>query len=76
MIRIEDKDPPIVVAEKIVTATVTYTPSPLQKAMTAAVTGKQEQEAERDMFSVEEIREIADYLILFCDHHKEGEPDG
>lgn len=71
MIRIEDKDPPIVVAEKIVTATVPYTPSPLQKAMTAAMTGKQEQEAEADMFSTEEIREIADYLILFCEHHKE-----
>lgn len=73
MIRIEDLDGPLTTASKIVNGTRPYKPTPLSRALSVAITGEKqpEQESEVDMFTVEEIKEIADYLICFYEHHKE-----
>ena len=39
------------------------------KAFAKAVTGKDEAGETIDMFSVEELQEIADYLIVYCKAH-------
>ena len=73
MIRIEDHDGPLTTASKIVNGTRPYKTTPLAHALSVAITGEKqpEQESEVDMFTVEEIKEIADYLICFYEHHKE-----
>ena len=58
MIEINDTDLPITVAEKIITGTKPYV-----TALKVTI----------DMFSVDEIKEIADYLMLYYENNKEGE---
>ena len=60
MIEIKDTDLPITVAEKIITGTKSCNPIPPIKAVV-------------NMFSVDEIKEIADYLMVYYESHKEGE---
>ena len=77
MIEIEDNDLPIEAAEKIITGTKPYTATPLTKAVVKAITGN-ESDIEKidmfsDMFSFDEIKEIADYLMVYYESHKEGD---
>lgn len=72
MIEIKDDDLPITAAAKIITGTKPVTLSPIQKAAAKAFTGI-EHDGTCDMFSLEEIEEIADYLKTYVDHHKNGD---
>ena len=71
MIQIEDNDLPITAAEKIIRGTKLYNPTPIMKAMSKAITG--EDSNTQDMFSQEEIKEIADYLMVYYDSHEAGD---
>ena len=73
MIEIKDTDPPIMVAEKIITGTKPYIATPLTKAVVKALTGDEKAADTVDMFDLEEIKEIADYLMAYYDSHKEGD---
>ena len=72
MIMIEDTDLPITVAEKIITGMKPYVATPLTKAVVKAITGSDSDSEKIDMFSVDEIKEIADYLMVYYESHKEG----
>ena len=56
MIEINDTDLPITVAEKIINGTKPYV-----AALAVTI----------DMFSVDEIKEIATYLMVYYESHKE-----
>ena len=71
MIQIEDNDLPITAAAKIIRGTKPYNPTPMIKAMSKAITG--EDSNTQDMFSLEEIKEIADYLMVYYDSHEAGD---
>lgn len=71
MIQIEDNDLPITAAAKIIRGTKPYNPTPVMKAMSKAITG--EDSNTQDMFSLEEIKEIADYLMVYYDSHEAGD---
>ena len=73
MIEIKDNDLPITVAEKIVNSTKPYNPIPCVKALSIAITGNEHAGETQDMFDLEEIKEIADYLLVYYDAHKEGD---
>lgn len=71
MIVINDKDLPITVAEKIISGIKKYNTSPTLTAITKAITN--EEELTEDMFTLEEIKEIADYLIVYYKSNENGE---
>lgn len=73
MIEINDTDLPITVAEKIITGTKPYVATPLTKAIVKAITGSETASDTVDMFGLEEIKEIADYLMVYYDSRKEGD---
>jgi len=74
MIQIEDYDMPITVAEKIITGTKKVTLTPMMKTMRRAITGAElGDETAEDMFDLEEIKEIADYLLVFYESHPNGD---
>ena len=73
MIEIHDTDLPITVAEKIITGTKPYAPTLLTKAIVRALTGDETAGDTVDMFDLEEIKEIADYLMVYYESHKEGD---
>jgi hypothetical protein len=74
MIQIDDFDLPIQVAEKIIGGTKDVPVSMLDKAAYRAFTGKELGEtAHRDMFELEEIKEIADYLMVYYQAHINGD---
>ena len=73
MIGISDTDLPITAAEKIITGTKPYAATPLTKAVVKALTGSETASDTVDMFSLEEIKEIADYLMVYYEGHKEGD---
>ena len=73
MITIEDNDLPITVAEKIIRATRPFDAGPLVKSALKIATGDGFDLGTTDMFSVEEIREIAAYLNTYCEMHKDGD---
>jgi hypothetical protein len=73
MIEINDTDLPITVAEKIITGTKPYNPTPMMKAMVKVITGDETAVDTVDMFGLEAIKEIADYLMVYYESHKEGE---
>lgn len=74
MIQIEDYDTPIQVAEKIISGTKEVSASVLDKAAYRAFTGKELGETlHRDMFELEEIKEIADYLTVYYQAHINGD---
>ena len=70
MIEIKDTDPPITVAEKIITGTKPYNATPLTKAVAKALTGDEKVFDTVDMFALKEIKEIADHLMVYYDNHK------
>lgn len=61
MIIISNDDLPITVAQKIITGTKAIT-NDYTKAVSKLVGG----DGTQDMFSIEEIKEIADYLLVYC----------
>ena len=71
MIEIKDTDLPITVAEKIITGTKPYNATPLTKAVVKALTGDEKAGDTVDMFDLKEIKEIADYLMVYYGSHKE-----
>ena len=73
MIQIEDNDLPITVAEKIITGTKPYNPTELMKSLVTAITGKENTSDIQDMFDLEEIKEIADYLMMYYNSHQNGD---
>ena len=73
MIQIEDNDLPITVAQKIITGTKTCIRSAAQKAAYKVFSGSDEIDDTCDMFSLEEIEEIAIYLRAYCNTHSDGD---
>ena len=73
MIQIKDNDLPIMVAEKIISGVKPYNPTPLMKSLATAITGDENSGNTQDMFDLEEIKEIADYLIVYYEAHKNGD---
>jgi len=73
MIQIEDNDMPIDVAKKIVTGTKIVELSDVMKTVRKALIGNQVDNGEYDMFELEEIKEIADYLIVYYNSHQNGD---
>ena len=74
MIQINDYDLPIQVAEKIINGTKEVSASMLDKAAYRAFTGKElGEKVHRDMFELEEIKEIADYLTVYYQTHINGD---
>ena len=73
MITINDNDLPIMIAEKIINGTKPYKPSPMMKALSTAVTGEDSASETQDMFDLEEIKEIADYLMVYYNSHQNGD---
>ena len=71
MIQINDNDSPITAAQKIIHGikAAPWTPASQIGYILATGEAPKEKECEVDMFSEEEIREIADYLLVYCDHH-------
>ena len=60
------------VAQKIISGTAEVEASMVDKAMMRAFGGKEIDTIHRDMFSIAEIKEIAGYLLVYCNTHKEG----
>lgn len=74
MIQIDDYDSPIQVAEKIIGGTKDVPASMLDKAAYRAFTGEEIGETiSRDMFDLEEIKEIAGYLLVYYEAHQNGD---
>lgn len=71
MIEITDRDIPITVAQKIITGTKPSDATPLAKAVAERLTG--EKCETMDMFSLEEIKEISDYLLCYYNNHLNGD---
>lgn len=81
MIEIYDTDMPITVADKIITGTKPFVATPLARAIaktitgseTATITGSETADDSIDMFDIDEIKEIVDYLMVYYESHKEGD---
>lgn len=72
MIQIDNTDTPIEVAQKIINGMMEVEANMVDKAMMRAFGGKEIDTIHRDMFSIAEIEEIAGYLLVYCNAHKEG----
>lgn len=74
MIHIEDNDMPIQVAEKIISGTKEQQTTLLDKAVYRSFMGKELGETvHKDMFDLEEIKEIANYLMVYYQSHMNGD---
>lgn len=73
MIKIEDNDLPITVAEKIVNGKKPNNAPEWMLNAVKALTGSNEGADSCDMFSLEEIKEIADYLMVYVNGHQNGD---
>ena len=73
MITINDNDLPITVAEKLIKGTRPNNPSSVMKALAQAITGDSAASETVDMFDVDELKEIANYLIIYYESHKNGD---
>ena len=74
MIKIEDNDSPITVAQKIIHGTKTMSANPYLSLGRMIATGKSTKPGETfevDMFDDSEIREIAAYLLTYCKYNSE-----
>ena len=76
MIEIKDNDLPVMVAAKIIAGTKPYVATPLTKVIIKAITENDGDSVMVDMFSRDEIKEIADYLMVYYHAHKAEETDG
>lgn len=70
MIQINDNDLPITAAEKIIRGVKPNNPTPFMKSLAKAVTGDEHASDSVEMFDLEEIKEIVDYLIVYYEAHK------
>lgn len=71
MITINDNDLPITVAEKIING---RKPSDLSEQMQRAIDEMFGScSSTQDMYSLDEIKEIADYLMVYYNNHLEGD---
>lgn len=71
MIQIDDYDLPIQVAEKIIGGTKEVPASMLDKVAYRSFTGTElGEKVHKDMFELEEIKEIAGYLMVYYEAHK------
>ena len=50
-----------------------YNASPLEKALAKAITGDETAGETQDMFSIEEVEEIAGYLMVYVKSHQNGD---
>lgn len=73
MIQINDNDLPITAADKIIRGVKPNSPTPLMRLIAKAVTGDEHASETVDMFDLEEIKEIADYLMVYYEAHKNGD---
>ena len=76
MIQIDDFDLPIQAAAKIINGTKEISLSPMMKSLRKAVCGESVDDKEKsvvDMFELEEIKEIADYLMIYYQAHINGD---
>lgn len=73
MIQINDTDLPITVAEKIIKGTKPCNPTQFVEALSKAITGNEHASENVDMFDLDEIKEIADYLIVYYESHENGD---
>lgn len=73
MIQINNNDLPIIAAEKIITGVKPNNPTSLMQDLAKAITGDEHASETVDMFDLEEIKEIADYLIIYYEAHKNGD---
>lgn len=73
MIQINDTDLPITAAEKIINGVKPNNPTPLMKSINKAITGDEHASETVDMFDLGEIKEIADYLMVYYESHKNGD---
>ena len=72
MITINDNDMPITVAEKLIRGTKHYETTPMTHMVLKAL-GSEDMLDEIDMFSLEELKEMAAYLIVYYEAHKDGD---
>lgn len=73
MFVINDKDLPITVAEKIIKGTKPTNSCERMKELAKRLTGDPEAGETEDMFTLEEIKEIADYLNVYYLNHIDGD---
>ena len=73
MIQINDNDLPITAADKIIKGVKPNNPTPFMKSLVKTITGDEHASEEIDMFDLDEIKEIADYLMVYYDAHKYGD---
>ena len=73
MIQINDNDLPITVAEKIINGVKPNNPTPFMRSLAKVVVGDEHASDSVDMFDLEEIKEIADYLTVYYEAHKNGD---
>ena len=59
---------PILVAEKLINATIEYEPTSLQKALF-----KTEGKCLADKYSNDDLEQIAEHLLVYCKHNKDSE---
>ena len=71
-IQIDNADTPIEVAQKIINGTMEVEVNMVDKAMMRAFGGKEANKIRRALFDLEELKEIAGYLLVYCNTHKEG----
>ena len=72
MIKIDNTDTPIEVAQKIINGTMEVEANMVDKAMMRAFGCKEVEKIRRALFDLEELKEIAGYLLVYCNTHKEG----
>lgn len=65
MIQINDDDLPITVAGKIINGVKPYNPTDFMKNLAKVVVGDEHANDTQDMFDIEEIKEIADHLMVY-----------
>lgn len=73
MFVINDKDLPITVAEKIIKGTKPTNSSEKMKELAKRLTGDPNAGETEEMFTLEEIKEIADYLNVYYLNHIDGD---
>ena len=73
MIQINNDDLPITAAEKIIRGTKPSNQTEFAKSLAKAITGNEDAGDTQDMFELEEIKEIADYLMVYYHAHQNGD---
>lgn len=75
MIQINDNDSPITAAQKIIHGIKAEPMTPARRLGFILANGeapKEDAVYEVDMFTVEEIRELTNYLMMWCRYRSEG----